>query len=64
MQVQSLGWEDILEKAMASPLHYLCLENLMDRETWRVTVHRVTNAHMQARSSETVKFELNSSSTN
>ena len=64
MQVQSLSWEDILEKAMASPLHYSCLENLVDRETWKATVHRVTNTHMQASSSETVKFELNSSSTN
>ena len=44
MQVRSLGWEDILEKAMASPLHYSCLENLVDRETWSATVHRVTNS--------------------
>ena len=30
-QVRSLGWEDPLEKEMATPLQYPCLENLMDR---------------------------------
>ena len=25
-----------------NPLQYSCLENPMDRETWRATVHRVT----------------------
>ena len=25
-----------------NPLQYSCLENLMDREAWRATVHRVT----------------------
>ena len=34
MQVQSLGWEDPLEKKMASPLQYSCLENPMDRGAW------------------------------
>ena len=29
-QVQSLGWEDPLEKAMGNPLQYSCLENPMD----------------------------------
>ena len=24
-----------------NPLHYSCLENLMDRGAWRATVHRV-----------------------
>jgi len=38
--VQSLGWEDPLEKEMAThsrngnPLQYYCLENPMDREAW------------------------------
>ena len=32
-QVQSLGWEDPLEKEMA-PLQYSCLENPMDRGAW------------------------------
>ena len=26
------------------PLQYSCLENLMDRETWQATVHRVTQS--------------------
>ena len=26
-QVRSLGWEDSLEKGMAAPLQYSCLEN-------------------------------------
>ena len=30
-QVQSLGWEDPLEKGTAT-----CLENPMDREAWRL----------------------------
>ena len=37
--VQSLGWEDALEKGMAThPLQYSCLENSMDRGAWRPTV--------------------------
>ena len=28
-----------------NPLQYACLENPMDRGTWRVTVHRVANRH-------------------
>ena len=27
-----------------NPLQYSCLENPMDRETWRATVHRVTKS--------------------
>ena len=37
--VQSLGWEDPLEKEMAS-----CLENPMDRGAWRATVHGVAKS--------------------
>ena len=33
--VQSLGKEDPLEKGMATPLQYSCLENPMDRGAWR-----------------------------
>ena len=29
--VQSLGWEDALEKGMATQLKYSCWENSMDR---------------------------------
>ena len=28
--VQSMGWEDPLEKGIRYPLQYTCLENLMD----------------------------------
>ena len=34
-QVWSLGWEDPLEKGMAT--HYSCLENFMDRRAWWAT---------------------------
>ena len=30
-RIQSLGWEDPLEKGMANPLKYCCVENPMDR---------------------------------
>ena len=44
IQVQSLGWEDPLEKGNGYPLHYSCLENLMDRRAWWATVHGVTKS--------------------
>ena len=45
--VQSLGQEDPLEQSMAThPLQYSCLENPMDRETWRATVHSVAQSGM------------------
>ena len=37
----SLGWEDLLEKEMATPLQYSCLENPMDREASQATVRWV-----------------------
>ena len=41
-QVQSLGWEDPLEKGMnGNPLQDSYLENPMDRGDWRATVHEV-----------------------
>ena len=33
-EVQSLGWEDPLEKENGSPLQYSCLENPMDGGAW------------------------------
>ena len=33
-QVQSLGWEDPLQRETGKPLQYSCLENPMDREAW------------------------------
>ena len=47
MRVQSLGCEDPLEKGMASPRQYSCLENPMDRGAWRATVHRVAQSQTQ-----------------
>ena len=32
-QIQSLGWEDLLEKGMATHQHS-CLENSMNRGAW------------------------------
>ena len=45
--VRSLGWEDPLEKGMATPLQYSCLENFRDRETWQTPVHRVAKSWTQ-----------------
>ena len=44
IQVWSLGWEDTLEKEMASYSIILGLENPMDREAWRATVHGITQS--------------------
>ena len=46
-RVRSLGWEDPLEKEMATPLQYPCLENLMDRGAWWATVHGVEKSQAQ-----------------
>ena len=40
-QLQSQGWEGRLEKEMANPLQYSCLENPKDRGAWWATVHGV-----------------------
>ena len=43
--VQSLGWEDPLEKGMAGyPLQYSCLENSTYSVAWWATFHRVANS--------------------
>ena len=39
--VQSLGWEDPLEKEMANPLQYSWLRNPMDRGVWKAIVYGV-----------------------
>ena len=48
MEFRSLGQEDSLEEVITTHSSYSCLENPMDREAWRATIHSVTLAH-QAR---------------
>ena len=43
-QVPSLGQEDPLH---GNPFHYSCLENFIDREAWRTTVHRVAKSRTE-----------------
>ena len=43
VRVRSQGWEDPLDKGMAT-LQYSCLENPMDRGAWQATVHWVTKS--------------------
>ena len=40
--VRSRGWEDTLEKNMATHFQYSGLKNPMDRGAWRASVHGVT----------------------
>ena len=45
--VRSLGWEDPLEKGMATHsyfLQYSCLGNPMDRRAWQATAYGVTKS--------------------
>ena len=42
--VQSLGWEDPLEKEMAAHSSISCLDNPMDGGAWSATVHGVANS--------------------
>ena len=44
--VQFLGWEDPMEKGMAT-LQYSCLEKPMDREAWQAAVHGVAKSRTQ-----------------
>ena len=43
-QVTSLGWEDPLEKKMATHSRILAWKNPMDRGAWKATVHGVTKS--------------------
>ena len=45
--VRSLGWEDPLEKEMATHSSILCLENLMDTGASWAAVHGVSNRQAQ-----------------
>ena len=42
--VQSLGWEDHLEKGNGNPLQYSCQENSMGGGTWWAAVHGVAKS--------------------
>ena len=44
--VRSPGQEDPLEKEMANPLQYSCLDNSMDRGTGQATVHGIAESDM------------------
>ena len=44
--VRSLGWEDPLGEGSGYPLQYSGLENSMDREAWRATVHGVAKSQL------------------
>ena len=47
MRVKSLGEENPLEKEMATPLQYSCLENPRDRGACWAAVHGVTRSRIQ-----------------
>ena len=38
------GWGRSSGRGKGNPLQYSCLENPVDRGTWRVTVHRVSKS--------------------
>ena len=42
--VQSLGQEDPLQKEMATPLQYSCVENPMDGGAWQAMVHGIAKS--------------------
>ena len=44
MQVQSLGWEDLLEEGMAIHSSTVAMENPMDRGAWQAMVHSVAKS--------------------
>ena len=44
IRVQSLGWEDPLEKGMATHSSILAWRILMDRGAWQTTVHGVAKS--------------------
>ena len=52
-RVQSLGWEDPLEKEMATySIQYSCLENPMDRGAWWAIVCGVANSQLTEHTQE------------
>ena len=45
--VRSLGWEDLLEKGMATHSSIMAWRIPMDRGTWWATIHGVTKSWTQ-----------------
>ena len=54
--VQSLGWEGLLEKGMATHFQYYCLESPMDRGAPWATIHGVAESDMTKRLTLTAFF--------
>ena len=50
--VQAPGQEDSLEKEMATPLQYSCLENPMDPGAQQITIHGVASQTQLVTSSD------------
>ena len=48
-RVPSLGWEDLLEKGMATHSRILAIDNPMEREGWRARVQGVTESQTRWR---------------
>ena len=48
-QFPSLRWEDPPGKGNGNPLQSSCLENPMDRGTWKAAIHRVVKSWTQLR---------------
>ena len=46
-RVQSLVWEDLLEKEMANPFQDSCLENSVDRGAWPGRVHGLADSRTE-----------------
>ena len=46
-EVRSLGWEDSLEKGMATHSSIFCLGNPVDTGAWQSTVHGVIKSWTQ-----------------
>ena len=43
------------EVGNGNPLQYSCLENFLDREAWRATVHEVTKSRTRLSTSQATK---------
>ena len=47
-----------LEGGCGNPLQYSCLENHMDREAWKATVHRVSKSQTRLKRLSTLAYLL------